>query len=777
MKSMTTSCRAVFQRLVTATVTLCICFWAGLALGQGIDPDHRFAWSENTGWQNWHSPPHGQVAVYTSHLEGYVWAENIGWIRLGTHTGGGTHTYANTDETNYGVNRTGNQLSGFAWGENIGWINFGPSAHHTGVQIDPATGDFSGYAWGENIGWVSFAGTAQDNSAYKVKLADTAPTVTTQAATNIGTTTATGNGNITDLGIPNPMAHGVCWSTTENPTTNDTCDDRGTASATGGFTANITGLTSGTTYNVRAFATNAGGTGYGANETFTTLATYPVTYNANNATSGTAPSNQTKTQGIDLNLASNTGNLARDGFTFAGWNTAADGTGTDYGEGATYTVDAALTLYAKWIGDFAGGDGTQISPYLIMIPAHLNNVRYMDHGEFFRLEADLDLNGWNSDAGWTPIGTESDPFNGFFDGNDHLIVNLSIEGQDTDNIGLFGVVGAQGSITDIVLSNVVVTGRNNVGALAGFNTGLISRNHAFGTISGGGNVGGLVGLNQGGTIRECYAAMDVFSFAEAGGLVGSSVAGTIEDSFAQGPVGGMKGSAGLVGVLDFGSVSRSYASGLIVTDASGQDFGGLIGRSNNDPAVTHSYWDTQRSGQTDSAAGTGLTTEEMRDSTSYDASWNFGLGNTWNRNHEYNGGYPYLTFALHHTVTADITPENSGTITWLGAYPHGTRAMLTVTPAAGYSIASVSGCEGNLDGNTFTTGPIIKACTVEANFSLNNYTITFDSAGGSAVADITQDFGTTVTPPANPTREGYTFAGWNPSLPASMPAGGASLTA
>jgi len=75
---------------------------------------------------------------------------------------------------------------------------------------------------------------------------------------------------------------------------------------------------------------------------------YPVTYNGNNNDVGSAPANQTKGQGIDLTLASNSGNLARSGFAFAGWNTAANGSGTDYAAAATYNTDAPLTLFAKW---------------------------------------------------------------------------------------------------------------------------------------------------------------------------------------------------------------------------------------------------------------------------------------------------------------------------------------------------------------------------------------------------------------------------------------------
>jgi uncharacterized repeat protein (TIGR02543 family) len=81
---------------------------------------------------------------------------------------------------------------------------------------------------------------------------------------------------------------------------------------------------------------------------WTSLPTYAVSYDGNNSTSGTAPSAQTKIQGVSLTLANNTGSLVRTGYTFAGWNTAADGSGTDYAVGASYTSDAAVTLYAKW---------------------------------------------------------------------------------------------------------------------------------------------------------------------------------------------------------------------------------------------------------------------------------------------------------------------------------------------------------------------------------------------------------------------------------------------
>ena len=60
--------------------------------------------------------------------------------------------------------------------------------------------------------------------------------------------------------------------------------------------------------------------------------------------------------------------------------------------------------------------------------------------------------------------------------------------------------------------------------------------------------------------------------------------------------------------------------------------------------------------------------------------------------------------------------------------------------------------------------------TVKAQWEINQYTITFDTNGGSEVAPITQDYGTKINAPANPTRKGYTFKGWDKEIPKTMPA-------
>ena len=67
--------------------------------------------------------------------------------------------------------------------------------------------------------------------------------------------------------------------------------------------------------------------------------------------------------------------------------------------------------------------------------------------------------------------------------------------------------------------------------------------------------------------------------------------------------------------------------------------------------------------------------------------------------------------------------------------------------------------------------------TIKAKWTVNQYTLTFDTNGGSTIAPITQDYGTAITAPADPTKTGYTFAGWTPAIPATMPAENLTVTA
>ncbi|MDQ5901596.1 MAG: hypothetical protein QG580_311 [Patescibacteria group bacterium] len=103
-----------------------------------------------------------------------------------------------------------------------------------------------------------------------------APIVTTASVTDVTSSTASSGGEVTDDQGGAVTVRGVCWSETTAPTTADDCTEDGTGE--GVFTSELTGLTQGTTYYLRAYATNASGTTYGLEQTFTTDAdsTAPV---------------------------------------------------------------------------------------------------------------------------------------------------------------------------------------------------------------------------------------------------------------------------------------------------------------------------------------------------------------------------------------------------------------------------------------------------------------------------------------------------------------------
>lgn len=97
----------------------------------------------------------------------------------------------------------------------------------------------------------------------------TVATLTTTEVENISSAAASSGGNITDDGNAPVSARGVCWSTSQNPTTSDDCTSDGTG--TGSFLSSISGLEGNTQYFVRAYGTNSEGTAYGNERTFTTL--------------------------------------------------------------------------------------------------------------------------------------------------------------------------------------------------------------------------------------------------------------------------------------------------------------------------------------------------------------------------------------------------------------------------------------------------------------------------------------------------------------------------
>jgi hypothetical protein len=350
--------------------------------------------------------------------------------------------------------------------------------------------------------------------------------------------------------------------------------------------------------------------------------------------------------------------------------------------------------------------------------------------QHFILTSDIDLNvePWNKDTGWEPVGTIDHPFTGGFNGNAHIISSLFIQGDDAENIGLFGVIDSPGQIHDLGLSDISVHGSGNTGGLVGFNSGgTVSRVHVDGSVTAseeGGKAGGLVGHNTG-TITESYAMAYTYSHAEAGGLAGASIEGLIKDSHAGGRVAGVDGAGGLVGLLEGGQVLRSYSDGLVLLLQGEGDQGGLVGKTIGNPEISSSYWNKEKSRQTYSAGGQELTTAQMRERSSF-VNWNLGTDCTWNHEHEFNGGFPYLTFSPLHHLTTLVSPNNSGTVAWAGYYPHGLSAVLAIIPEEGYSIEQVSGGQGTLDGDTYTIEHVTEDLTVTAVFDYVKGDVNFD---------------------------------------------------
>ena len=131
-----------------------------------------------------------------------------------------------------------------------------------------------------------------------------------------------------------------------------------------------------------------------------------------------------------------------------------------------------------------------------------------------------------------------------------------------------------------------------------------------------------------------------------------------------------------------------------------------------------------------------------------------------------------------HTVTVaykcgEATIQDAGSVSGVGV---ATAQDATAPSITGYTFSSWSAMpsgvttESALTSATISINATADAQTITANYSINQYTVSFDSNGGSEVSSITQNYGTEVSAPANPSREGYTFNGWLPAVPSTMPA-------
>ena len=138
----------------------------------------------------------------------------------------------------------------------------------------------------------------------------------------------------------------------------------------------------------------------------------------------------------------------------------------------TALLGGFLVLSSHEAEAFSGGNGTAGDPWLITNVSELQDMNlYLDaHDAHYALNQSIDASataGWVGD--FVPIGNISDPFTGTFNGNGHTITGLLINRLDISNVGLFGAIGASGTVSNVGLINVNIHGNNFVGGLVGRN--------------------------------------------------------------------------------------------------------------------------------------------------------------------------------------------------------------------------------------------------------------------------------------------------------------------
>lgn len=298
----------------------------------------------------------------------------------------------------------------------------------------------------------------------------------------------------------------------------------------------------------------------------------------------------THPSGIDLqpgryttvNLVLGRDNIKLDdaGINVSDWE---NGTSIDGGEATeAYSYDSntkTITIYS--------GEGLKVAADV---------VNSGDTDINIILDNDIDL----SDIDWTPIGTESRPYTGTFDGNNKTIRGLEINQSGTDNVGLIGYLGSEGKVQNVVLANISVSGANYVGGIAGQTDGTVENCSVNGTVTGQNQTGGIVGRNFS-TIYGCSAEGTVTGNINVGGIsglcvpnydtgTGSLIGSTIDGCHSTAAVSGISSVGGVLGNLGNNSfLMACYSTGKVtVTSTDGSFVGGVVG-INSQGTVTGCY--------------------------------------------------------------------------------------------------------------------------------------------------------------------------------------------
>ncbi len=233
-----------------------------------------------------------------------------------------------------------------------------------------------------------------------------------------------------------------------------------------------------------------------------------------------------------------------------------------------------------------GGSGTAQDPYKITSKDDLEKLRDLVNdgkdyeGIHFKVTADINLEGSGQDP-WTPIGTAEHPFKGTLDGNGKTVSGLHINDGTKDNQGLFGVNG--GTIENLTVAGTV-TGKDNVGGIAGTNTaaGTVKGCTSNVTVTGENNVGGIAGKNEGTITGGTNNGTVTGTGTGVGGIAGRND-GTLDGDTNTAPVTGKDDVGGIAGTNGTnGTVEGCTNSGNVTVSGDGDSTpGAIIGNNQN----------------------------------------------------------------------------------------------------------------------------------------------------------------------------------------------------
>ncbi len=170
------------------------------------------------------------------------------------------------------------------------------------------------------------------------------------------------------------------------------------------------------------------------------------------------------------------------------------------------------------------------------------------------------------------INLDRNSFQGTIDGRGYTISNLTVSRPDNGGISLIGVLGRQGVLLNMTLTNVNIEGAGGVGGLVGSSFGMVYNSYVEGTIKGKRAVGGIVG-GSAGLVAYSHAKVNISGETALGGVVGD-MNGAVFYSTSDANIKGKWGLGGLVGLNTYGKILNSSSAGSVTGEV---NTGGLVG--------------------------------------------------------------------------------------------------------------------------------------------------------------------------------------------------------